>query len=373
MLFRQLFDSETATYTYILGDPDSKEAVIIDPVRDQIERDEGLLNELGLQLKYSLETHIHADHITGSGVLRQRLGCKTVTSAAAGAACSDMPVRQGDKLKFGAYELEVRQTPGHTEGCLTYVLHSEGMAFTGDALLVRGTGRTDFQQGDAHKLFRSIHTQIFSLPDATLIYPAHDYKGRMASTVGEEKKFNPRINLGKSEAEFVSIMSHLALAKPNKIDEAVPANLHCGIPDAGTVSGEPIPERAWARVERTPDGVPEVSPAWVRSHTNEVHLVDVRSAEEFNGELGHIEGADLVPLEVLGHAATAWSPNDPLVTVCRSGKRSAAAALTLERAGFVRVASMRGGMLTWNAERFPVARHADANPDSQAGSQGPHA
>ena len=373
MLFRQLFDLETSTYTYLLADPEAGEAVLIDPVRDQIERDEGLLTELGLRLKYSLETHIHADHITGGGILRQRLGSKTVTSAAAGIECSDLPVHQGDRIKFGRYELEVRQTPGHTDGCLTYVLHSEGMAFTGDVLLVRGTGRTDFQQGDAHKMFSSIHSQIFTLPDSYLLYPGHDYKGRTVTSVAEERRFNPRIGAGKSEEDFVDIMAHLALAKPKKIDEAVPANLHCGLTAEETVSGEPKPERAWARVERTAEGVPEVSAEWVRAHGDEVRLVDVRKTQEFNGELGHIEGAELVPLEILSQAAAAWSPYDAIVTVCRSGKRSATAAVNLERAGFVRVASMRGGMLDWNERGFPTAHHENAAPDSQAGSQERHA
>jgi sulfur dioxygenase len=228
MLFRQLFDPETSTYTYLLADMQTKEAVLIDPVFEHVERDVQLLRELGLSLRFVLETHVHADHVTSAGILRERLGAQTVVSKAGGAPCADVAVDDGDVVHCGAIALEVRQTPGHTDGCVTYVEHGHKRAFTGDALLIRGCGRTDFQQGNARTLYRSVHDRILSLPDDTAIYPGHDYKGRTMSTVGEEKAFNPRVGGGLTEAQFVEIMGALKLAAPKKIDEAVPANLLCG-------------------------------------------------------------------------------------------------------------------------------------------------
>jgi sulfur dioxygenase len=228
MLFRQLFDPESSTYTYLLADEATREAVLIDPVLEQTERDVALLRELDLKLVYALDTHVHADHVTSLGALRERVGCQTVLSARAGVGCADLAVKDGDRLRFGGHELEVRETPGHTDGCLTYVLGDESMAFTGDALLIRGSGRTDFQQGDARTLYRSVHEKIFSLPDTALLYPGHDYKGRTVTSVGEEKRLNPRLGGGKSEAEFADIMANLQLAYPRKIDVALPVNLACG-------------------------------------------------------------------------------------------------------------------------------------------------
>lgn len=357
MLFRQLFDAETSTYTYLLADEETREAVIIDSVRDQVERDLQLAKELNLKLLYALETHIHADHVTGSGVLRNRVGLKTVTSAHGGASCSDLHVDDGHVVKFGKHAIEVRATPGHTDGCLTFVVAHEKMAFTGDALLIRGTGRTDFQQGSPQKLYRSIQDKIFSLPDDTVLYPGHDYKGRLSTTVGEERAFNPRIHDGVSEAQFAEIMNNLKLAKPKKIDEAVPANLHCGIsPGEGTVSGEARPERAWAEIVRTPMGIPEVTVQWVHEHGREVRLVDVRETHEYSGDLGHIEGTELVPLDTVAAAAHGWNREQPIVVICRSGGRSGRAAQLLESMGFKRIASMAGGMMAWNQVRLPVSR-----------------
>lgn len=229
MLFRQLFDRDTSTYTYLLADEDTREAVLIDPVREQIERDLALLRELDLDLKYCLETHVHADHVTGSGLIRQRTGCQTAASAK-GAPCVDRPLRHGDVLRFGRYGLEARATPGHTDGCMSFVRTDRRMAFTGDALLIRGCGRTDFQQGDPHALYRSVQEQLFTLPDETLIYPGHDYKGHTVSTVGEEKRHNARLGGGRDEEGFVALMRGLHLPPPARIDEAVPANLGCGMP-----------------------------------------------------------------------------------------------------------------------------------------------
>lgn len=359
MIFRQLSDAETSTYTYLLADEETREAVIIDSVRDQVERDVQIVKELNLKLLYSLETHIHADHVTASGVLRNRLGCKTVTSKHGGAECSDLHVDDGDVIRFGKHAIEVRATPGHTAGCLTYVVGHEKMAFTGDALLIRGTGRTDFQGGSPQQLFHSIKDKIFTLSDDTMLYPGHDYKGRLNTTVGEERAHNPRANDNVTEAQFVEIMNNLKLAKPKKIDEAVPANLHCGLlPSDETVSGESKPERAWAPILRTPTGIPEVTAQWVAEHGAEVRLVDVREVPEYTAELGHVARTELVPLDTVGGAAHEWNREQPIVVICRSGGRSGRAAQLLESMGFKRIASMAGGMLAWNQSQLPVRRVA---------------
>jgi glyoxylase-like metal-dependent hydrolase (beta-lactamase superfamily II) len=229
MIFRQLFDLETSTYSYLLADGDVREAVLIDPVLERIERDASLLRELELHLLYTLETHVHADHVTAASGHRDALGSKVAVGAATGVRNPDLLLRDGERLRFGRYELEVRATPGHTSGCVTYVEAGAGVAFTGDALLIRGCGRTDFQGGDARTLFRSVRQRIFSLPDDTLLYPAHDYAGRCVTTVGEEKRWNRRLGLALSETRFVELMAALRLAYPKRIDVAVPSNLQCGV------------------------------------------------------------------------------------------------------------------------------------------------
>src|SRR5687768_9972389 len=203
MFFRQLFDAESSTYSYLLADTETREAVLIDPVVEQTERDVALIRDLGFTLRYALDTHVHADHVTGAGALRERLGCQTVLSERAGVGCADVLVKEGDTIAFGGERLEVRETPGHTESCISYVTADRAMAFTGDALLIRGCGRTDFQGGDARTLYQSVHRQLFSLPSTTLVFPAHDYKGRTATSVEEEVRHNPRLGNGKTEQEFV--------------------------------------------------------------------------------------------------------------------------------------------------------------------------
>jgi sulfur dioxygenase len=228
MEFRQLFDRETCTYTYLLVDEASREAVLIDPVMAQVDRDSALLEERGCSLVWVLETHIHADHITGSAVLRSRWGGQHVVGAHSGMEGTCRKVHQGEPITFGHQQLEVCETPGHTEGCVTYVHHASARAFTGDALLIGGCGRTDFQGGDASTLYASVHGQIFSLPDATTLYPGHDYKGRTHTTVGEEKAHNPRLGGGRSLESFQAVMAALDLSEPARIHLAVPANLKGG-------------------------------------------------------------------------------------------------------------------------------------------------
>lgn len=358
MLFRQLFDPESSTYTYLIADERTREAALIDPVRDRVERDVQLVDELDLRLVLTLETHVHADHVTGSGVLRTRLGSKSVLSAAAGSGCADVLVHDGDHLQVGGIDIEARHTPGHTNGCVTYVVRDgdRTLAFTGDTLLIRGCGRTDFQQGNARALYESVHTKIFTLPDDTLIYPGHDYEGRTVSTVGEEKVWNRRLGGGKTLDEFVAIMERLELAYPKKMNEAIPANMQCGMLDQ---SGEPGIEARWALLDRS-GGVPEVTAEWVREHATEARLIDVRRREELEGELGAIAGIEHVPFETLEVAMQGWDRQAPIVIVCRSGSRSARAAQMLEKAGFARVASLRGGMLRWNELGYEVVRAASA-------------
>lgn len=230
MIFRQLFDVRSSTYTYLLADSATREALIIDSVSEQVERDTALLRELNLTLRLAIETHVHADHITGAGLLKQRLGCRTAVSVA-GPLCADIRLEDGEILRVGEVVLEARATPGHTDTCMSFVDVERGMAFTGDALLIRGCGRTDFQQGDARRLYHSVKERILSLPDQTLLYPGHDYHGHTVTSVAEEKAFNPRLGVGKSEEDFVRIMAELSLAPPQKIDIAVPANLRCGLAD----------------------------------------------------------------------------------------------------------------------------------------------
>jgi sulfur dioxygenase len=229
VIFRQLFDPESCTYTYLLGDEATGAAVLIDPVLEQLERDAALLAELGLRLECVLETHVHADHVTASGRLRERLGAKIGVGAQAGVANADFALEDGAAVRAGGLRIEVRATPGHTAGCVTYVCPEAGLAFTGDALLVRGCGRTDFQGGDAETLLRSVRERIFALPDETLLFPAHDYRGRTVTSVAEEKRWNPRLGLGVAREAFLALMAGLALAPPKRIAVAVPANLVSGL------------------------------------------------------------------------------------------------------------------------------------------------
>ena len=224
MMIRQLYDQETSTYTYLIADEDSGEAALIDPVREQLERDLKLVHELGLTLRYVLETHVHADHVTSAGTIADQTGATTAASQQ-GAACASQRLDDGAVVRLGSLEIRAIATPGHTRDSLSFYV--PGHVFTGDALLVRGTGRTDFQSGDAGQLYDSITQRLFSLPDATRVWPGHDYRGHSSSSIAEEKRWNPRL-AGKSRQDFEQIMQALKLAPPKHIDVAVPANLACG-------------------------------------------------------------------------------------------------------------------------------------------------
>ncbi|WP_119632774.1 MBL fold metallo-hydrolase [Methylocaldum marinum] len=226
MIFKQLFEPDTCTYTYLLGCDRTRRTVLIDPVANEVENYIGRLKQLDLNLLYTMETHVHADHITGSGLLREHLGSKSVVHRDAGAMCADLLVTDGILLQVGDLEIEVRHTPGHTNGCVSYVVGDR--VFTGDALFIGGCGRTDFQQGDAGRLYDSITKKLFTLPPDTLVYPGHDYNGNTVSSIKQEMAKNPRLGAGKSREEFIAIMNELDLPYPKYIDQALPANQACG-------------------------------------------------------------------------------------------------------------------------------------------------
>ena len=358
MVFRQLFDLTSSTYTYVLGD--CGEAVIIDPVFENERRDAALLRELGLRLVGTLDTHVHADHVSAAWLLKQRCGSRIHLAEAARAHNVDRALRHGDQVSFGSRHVAVRATPGHTDGCLTFVLDDERMAFTGDALLIRGCGRTDFQQGNPALMYRSVRSQILSLPDTCLLYPAHDYRGLTVTGVEEERRYNPRLGGQVSESDFVGYMNNLGLPHPKLLDIAVPANLRCGQPDVRTdVDHEPD----WAPLTYTFSGIWEIEPAVLAERLRDarhasIQILDVREPQEFGEPLGHIHGARLLPLSELAARANQLPRDRPIVAVCRSGARSAQAVVMLQRAGFEALANLAGGMLRWHGESLPV----DAGP-----------
>jgi sulfur dioxygenase len=351
MIFRQLFDPQSSTYSYLLGDDATREAILIDPVFEQARRDAALIDELGLALAATLETHIHADHVTGAWLLHRRLGSDIMLSATSGATGANRLLAHGEHVHFGERHLDVRATPGHTHGCVTYVLDDESMAFTGDCLLIRGSGRTDFQQGDAHAMYRSVHGEILRLPATCLLYPAHDYRGLTVTSVAEERRFNPRLGGDIGEADVVGYMENLGLPHPKLIDIAVPANLRCGRPDGeAPLQADP----GWAPLTFTFAGIWEIEPRALEETGGGVQILDVREPDEFKGSLGHIHGAVLIPLGQLSARTGELSRERPLVTVCRSGARSAQALVLLQKAGFNQTANLAGGMLRWRSEGFPV-------------------
>jgi glyoxylase-like metal-dependent hydrolase (beta-lactamase superfamily II)/rhodanese-related sulfurtransferase len=345
MIFRQLFDAKSSTYTYLLADEKSKDAVIIDPVFEQVKRDIALINELGLNLIYSLDTHCHADHVTGSWLLKHKTNCKIASAKSIHAKNSDIGLVNGDIINVGQHELEVRATPGHTEGCLTYVCNSQKKAFTGDALLIRGCGRCDFQQGSASQLFDSIHQQIFSLSDDFQLYPGHDYSGRCSTSVSEEKQFNARLGGNASREDFVGYMNNMSLPHPKYIDIALPANLVCGKPD------EMPAEPSWAPVELSYSGIYQVSPYWVATNLDKVTVLDVREPNEVKES--QLQDAVCIPLGELELQIVNIPRDKPIVTFCRSGRRSALAVDILKKSGINNLANIKGGMLAWQEQSLP--------------------
>ncbi|NLE47523.1 MAG: MBL fold metallo-hydrolase [Sandaracinaceae bacterium] len=226
MIFRQFIESETSTYTYLVASRKSGEAILIDPVKEMLESYLRILKELDLKLVYALDTHVHADHVTALGALREATGAVSVMGAETRAACVSERIKDGDILRFGGLEIKALHTPGHTDDSYSYLMNDR--VFTGDTLLIRGTGRTDFQNGDPSAQYDSIFGKLLTLPDETLVYPGHDYRGWTVSTIGEERRFNPRLQV-KSREEYIELMNNLRLDHPKYMDVAVPANLECGL------------------------------------------------------------------------------------------------------------------------------------------------
>lgn len=356
LIFRQLFDPQSSTYTYLLADGRSREAVLIDPVFEQARRDAALIRELGLRLLWTLDTHVHADHVTGAWLLKSRLGSGIALSRHSGAEGADRLLGDGEKVVFGDRYVEVRETPGHTSGCLTYVLDDQSKAFTGDCLLIRGCGRTDFQQGDPAVMYRSVRERIFSLPGTCLLYPGHDYRGLTATSVEEERVHNPRLGGDISVDDFTGYMDNLGLPHPKKLEVAVPANLRCGEPEAADKTAD---DPDWASLTFTFGGIWEIQPHALEELGSGVQIVDVREPDEYSGPLGHIPDSRLIPLGQLQQQLTAIDKERPVVTVCRAGARSAQAAVMLRKEGYEKVANLAGGMLRWRSDSGAVEGGAE--------------
>ena len=345
MFFKQLFDPASSTLTYLIADDTSHDAVLVDPVTEQLERDVRLLREHGLALKYTLETHVHADHVTAAQALKQATGAQTAVCRDCMAQGYDRLLEDGDVILFGHEEILTLATPGHTPGSVSYLWRDR--VFTGDTLLIGGCGRTDFQNGSAEALWTSITQKLFALDEQILVYPGHDYKGRRVSSIGEEKRFNARV-AGKTRDEFLSIMSNLNLPMPSRIHEAVPANLEggAGQPAVASALGQPkvpvqsVSAKQLAEALRAPG----------------VQLLDVRTPGEF--EALRIAGAVNVPLDTLEPAAllASMDANEPVYVMCQTGTRSQFAAAELRAAGFRRVVHVDGGTNAWAVAGLPVER-----------------
>jgi glyoxylase-like metal-dependent hydrolase (beta-lactamase superfamily II)/rhodanese-related sulfurtransferase len=345
MFFKQLFDPASSTLTYLIADDSNHEAVLIDPVTEQVERDLLLLREHGLALKYTLETHVHADHVTAAHVLKQATGARTAVCRDCNAQGYDRLLKDGDVILFGHEEILTIATPGHTPGSVSYLWRDR--VFTGDTLLIGGCGRTDFQNGSAEALWTSITEKLFALDEQILVYPAHDYKGRRVSSIGEERRFNARV-AGKTREEFLSIMNNLNLPMPAHIHEAVPANLEGG-------AGQPAVASAFGQSKVAVQSVSAEQLAEVLGAPG-IHLLDVRTPEEFNAL--RISGSVNVPLDTLepGALLASMDANDPVYVVCQTGMRSQFAAAELRAAGFSRVVHVDGGTNAWTVAGLPVAR-----------------
>lgn len=341
MIFRQLFDSTSSTFTYLLADADSRQALLIDPVFGQVSRDLALLDELDLTLHLVVDTHAHADHITAAWLLKQKTGCQIASSATIGAQHVDIALSDGQTFGVQGVTLTAMATPGHTDGCMSFVTADRSKVFTGDTLLIRGCGRSDFQQGSAVTLYHSITQMLFALPDECVVLPAHDYQGRTVSTIAEEKAFNARVGADANETDFVEYMQAMRLPHPKLIDEAVPANLRSGCPENGQLPQEPD----WADIRLTYGGVPEIDLEWLEQHLDEVTVLDVRLPEEVRDAPAEGDLVDVhIPLDALRDRVNELPRDKPVVALCRSGRRSAIAVSILKEAGFEKVASLSRGL-----------------------------
>jgi sulfur dioxygenase len=345
MIFRQLFDSVSSTYTYLIASRRGGEALIIDPVLERVERYIQLINELDLRLVKAADTHVHADHITGLGALRDRTHCVTVMGERSRVDVVSMRVADGDQLQIEGVNLDVLYTPGHTDDSYSFLMGDR--VFTGDTLLIRGTGRTDFQNGDARAQYESIFGRLLKLPDETLVYPAHDYKGDTVSTIAEEKAFNPRLRV-KSVDEYVDLMSKLNLPNPKMMDVAVPANLRIGL------AQEDIAKRGWALTVDQALGLMERA---------DVAIIDLRERRE-REKHGSIPGSlhapypdlqeNIRPGGVLYELARATGKR--MIFYCAFGERSAMAVEAAQQAGLGSAVHIQGGLDAWKKANGPLAR-----------------
>jgi len=345
MIFRQLFDGVSGTYSYLLASRRGGEAMIIDPVIEKVDRYLQLVAELDLRLVKAVDTHLHADHVTGLGALRDRTHCITVMGEQSKVDVVSMRVADGDRLQIEGVSLDVLYTPGHTDD--SYSFQMADRVFTGDTLLIRGTGRTDFQNGDARAQYESLFGRLLRLPDETLVYPAHDYKGDTVSTIGEEKRFNPRLQV-KSADEYVALMGNLKLPDPKMMDVAVPANLRVGL------AQEEIARRGWALTARETMaliGRPDVA------------LVDLRERRE-REKHGAIAGALHAPYPDLRENIAAGgmlhelaaATGKRIVFYCAFGERSAMAVQAAQDAGMASACHLQGGLDAWTKANGPIVR-----------------
>jgi len=343
MIFRQMFDGVSSTYTYLLASRRGGEALIIDPVLDRVDHYLQRLRELDLRLIKAVDTHLHADHITGIGALRDRTRCITVMGEQSGVDVVSMRVRDGDRIDVEGVSLEAVYTPGHTDDSYCFVM--EDRVFTGDTLLIRGTGRTDFQNGDPRAQYESIFNKLLNLPEDTLVYPAHDYKGDTVSTIGEERAFNPRLQVSSVD-EYVAIMEGLDLANPKMMDVAVPANAHIGL------SQDEIEARGWSL---------SAEEAMELVRRPDIALVDLREKAE-REKTGVIPGSlhapyrdldDNVAADGMLHEFAA-STGKRLVFYCAFGERSAMAVQAAQEAGIAQACHIRGGLDAWKKLGGPL-------------------
>ena len=345
MIFRQLFDQASSTYTYLLASRPGGEGLIIDPVLEKVDRYLQLVSELDLKLVKAVDTHLHADHITGLGALRDRTHCITVMGEHTQADVVSMRVAEGDYVGIEGVRLDVLYTPGHTDDSYSFLLADR--VFTGDTLLIRGTGRTDFQNGDPRAQYDSIFNKLMKLPDETLVYPAHDYKGESVSTIGEEKNFNPRLRV-KSIDEYVDLMNNLKLPNPKMMDVAVPANMHVGLRQ------EEIARQGWAL---------SVAEAMAMRGRNDVALIDLREKNE-REKHGVIPGSLHAPYPDLQENISAGgmlhelaeATGKRIVFYCAYGERSAMAVQAAQDAGLKTACHIEGGVNAWKKANGPLAR-----------------
>ncbi len=355
LTIKQFFDRDSCTYSYLLVDPKTHQGAIIDGVKEHLKRDLQYIEELGVELLYAIETHVHADHISSAGLIRQKTGAKIVYSQAAGVKSIDIELKDGDVLTLGQYHIKAISTPGHTSGCMSYYVGNErldnevigsaafdGVIFTGDTLLIRGCGRTDFQQGSAETLYHSVTHKLFGLPDVTVVYPGHDYNGNTSSTIAEEKQWNRRLAQPKTLDDFIAIMANLNLALPKKINEAVPANEGCAIN---------FKANAYVHDDFS---MAELYKIW-QQNKPEYLIIDNRSEAEYLQ--GHIPDSQNIPLGTEPEYLDKLKGYQHIYIYCHSGRRSQTALTNLAMMGLENITCVsHSGFAQWQALGYPIEK-----------------